>query len=463
MKTIYKTLLSGFILCFFGQAFAAYTLPEYQKTTLDNGLTVYLMEQKEVPLIDATVVFNAGATRDGELAGLATMTTENMLFGARKLNKNAFEEALEFVGAEFDTDVSLDDSRISASFAKKDQQQILGLLADVVKAPSFDATEFDKYKTRYLGALKRQKESPRNVIASYNNQLIYGEHPYSNPVGGDAVSTEKATLDDLKSFYQGWFRPENAALVIVGDFDAKAMLANIDGLFADWKGAGKAAKKTAFPVVEGFDKDRVLLVNKDDARETTFYIGGLGIPRSNVDFVALSVINTVLGGRFTSWLNDELRVNSGLTYGARSRFSAMKHSGHFYISTFTATENTEAAIDLALSTYARLWEKGLDDATLKSAKAYVKGLFPPRYETSGQLSGLLGDMFIYGFDESFINNFQSNVDKLDSESSKALIAKYFPQDNLQFTIIGKSSEIKDIVKKYGDVTEVDITAPGFSF
>lgn len=461
MKTIYKAIL---VVALFlsQQALAAYSLPEYQKTTLENGLTIYLMEQKEVPLIDATVVFNAGATRDGDLPGLATMTTENMLFGAGELDKNSFEETLEFVGAEMTTGVSLDDSRISVSFAKKDQDKILKLLADVVQAPAFNAEEFDKYKTRYLGNLKRQKESPRNVIGAYFNQQIFAGHPYSSPVGGDETSVEQAGLEHLKSFYTGWFRPENAALVLVGDFDAKAMLTQVKSLLGNWQGTGKAAKATAFPTVSGFEKNRVVLVNKDDARETTFFIGGQGIARSNEDFVALSVINTVLGGRFTSWLNDELRVNSGLTYGARSRFDAMKHAGSFYISTFTATENTEAAIDLALSTYQRLWEQGLDDATLKSAKAYVKGLFPPRYETTGQLSGLLGDMFIYGFNESFINNFQSNVDKLDAKASKALINNYFPRENLQFTIIGKSADIKEIVKKYGDITEVNITAPGFS-
>ena len=463
MKTICKRFLLSVALLLLGiqQGIGAYTLPHYHKTQLDNGLTLYLMEQKEVPLIDATVIINAGATEDGAKPGLAAMTSENLLFGAGTLSKSVFEEKLEFVGAQMSTQTTLDYSKVSSSFAAKDQQQILAMLADVILRPQFDQAEFDKYKTRYLGSLIRQKESPRSVLNDYFKQLVFENHPYRAVVGGDADSVKSAQVDDLKGFHQRWFRPQNAALIVVGDFDSKTMSSQLSKLFSKWQGHGTAPNRTSLPKASQAKEARVLLVNKEDARESTFRIGGLGIAKSNPDYVALSVINTILGARFTSWLNDELRVNSGLTYGARSRFDASKASGTFYLSTFTATKNTEAAIDLALKTYARLWEKGIDEATLASAKAYVKGRFPPNYETSAQLASLLGDMFVYGFDQGYIDNFQSNVDKLDIARSKALIAKYFPRDKLQFAIIGKSSDIKDTVKKYGEVTEIDITAPGF--
>ncbi|MGB4775601.1 MAG: insulinase family protein, partial [Daejeonella sp.] len=205
----------------------------------------------------------------------------------------------------------------------------------------------------------------------------------------------------------------------------------------------------------------VLLINKEDARETTLLIGGLGIRRDNPDYVAIEVVNTVFGGRFTSWLNDELRVNSGLTYGANSRFSSLKNSGTFAISTFTATKTTEAAIDKALEVLTKIHSSGIDNETLTSAKNYVKGQFPPRYETAGQLAGLLTQMFWYGFDESFINNFENNVDGLTSAKAKEIVNKYFPKDKLQFVLIGKSADIKKIAEKYGPVTEKQIKADGF--
>ena len=156
-------------------------------------------------------------------------------------------------------------------------------------------------------------------------------------------------------------------------------------------------------------------------------IGGFGVPMSNPDQIQIDVINTILGGRFTSWLNDELRVNAGYTYGARSRFASYKTAGTFYISTFTATKNTEAAIDLAVKTYNRLFEKGIDEATLTSAKNYVKGQFPPDYETSGSLAGFLTQKYIYGLDDSYINDFEKAVDGMTVEKQMRLSKNIFPK------------------------------------
>jgi zinc protease len=200
-----------------------------------------------------------------------------------------------------------------------------------------------------------------------------------------------------------------------------------------------------------------LLINKEDAKETTFFIGAPGISRNNPDFVAIDVVNTLFGGRFTSMLNDELRVNTGLTYGASSRWSPLKNAGSFYITTFTAGKTTEAALDTAISVLNKLHSRGVDEQSLTSARNYVKGQFPPRYETSGQLAGLLTQMFWYKFDESFINNFQKNVDGLTVARAKEIIANYFPKDKLQFVMVGKSADIKKIAEKYGPVTEVQIS------
>jgi predicted Zn-dependent peptidase len=191
------------------------------------------------------------------------------------------------------------------------------------------------------------------------------------------------------------------------------------------------------------------------------YIGQKGVRRDNKDRVAIDVVNTILGGRFTSWLNDELRVNAGLTYGAGSGFASNKEAGMFRISTFTKNKTTEECIDLALEVYGRLHSKGIDAETLSSAKNYVKGQFPPDYETAGSLARFLTSMFIYGYTEDYINNFISNVDKVDAAKVKDVIAKYFPKDNLQIVLIGKSSEIKEKVKKYGELTEKNITDAGF--
>jgi zinc protease len=208
---------------------------------------------------------------------------------------------------------------------------------------------------------------------------------------------------------------------------------------------------------------QVLLVDKSDASESTFYIGGPGVALTNPDRVGIQVVNTILGGRFTSWLNDELRVNAGLTYGARSTFVSYGQGGLFQITTFTRTATTFETIDLALEVYERLWKNGIDEETLASAKAYVKGQFPPRYETSAQLAGLLVQMQLYGYDESFINTFENKVNNLDVAETKRLIDTYFPRENLQMVIVGNAGEIREGLGKYGTLHEVDIKANGFDF
>ncbi|MDP5107294.1 MAG: insulinase family protein, partial [Polaribacter sp.] len=186
------------------------------------------------------------------------------------------------------------------------------------------------------------------------------------------------------------------------------------------------------------------------------YIGAPGVAKNNKDIVAIEVINTLFGGRFTSMINSELRINSGLTYGANSRFINYKYGGSFLISTFTENKSTEQAIDLALEVLNKLHSDGLTEELLTSAKNYVKGQFPPDYETTGQLSNLLTQMFWYDFNEDFINNFEKNVDDLDFKKAKEIISTYFPKDTFQFVLIGKASVIEKMATKYGTVKKVDI-------
>lgn len=439
---------------------ASYRMPGYEKFTLDNGLTVYLMEQHEVPLIYLSLAAPGGSIYDGNKAGLAFFTAEALHFGTKSFTKDQIEETFDFYGASFSSRAINESARINASFASKDMDKILPIVKEMIVNPVVDKTEFEKRKQRALLELKQAKESPRRVINSYFNRSLYGNNPYGSPVGGTIQSVSSISLDDLKNFYDKNYIPNGSALALVGDFKISEMKSYINSLFSDWKRKDLEASPVTPP--EGrLNSNRILLVNKDDATETTFLIGSYGIKQSNPDYVAVEVINTILGGRFTSWLNDELRVNSGLTYGARSSFSALKETGTFTISTYTRTATTVEAIDIALKVLKRLHEKGIDAKTLTSAKNYLKGQFPPRYETPGALSELLVNMFVYDFNESFINDFEKNVDSLSIEKAKEIIAKYFPDNNLQFVLIGKASEIRDKVAKYGEMKMVDINDESF--
>lgn len=456
MKRIITITLFLFSLATgFAQNQASFKLPPYEKVVLKNGLTVYLMEQHEVPMITLSAILPAGAIYDQEKSGLAAMTADALMNGTRSFTKTQIEEQLDFVGATVSAYASKESAGLSARFASKDRAKVLAIISEILLAPSFDTTEFEKDKQLRMVGLEQAKESPRAVIDDYFSQLMFSGHVYANPAAGRVSSVSKISAADARKFYSTYYIPNGSAIAVVGDFNTKEMKAKLTSLFGSWK-KGTAAPNVAAQQIGKAGTAQVLLVNKDDARETTFFIGGPGVPRSNPDYVAMEVVNTAFGGRFTSWLNDELRVNTGLTYGAGSSFNHLKSAGTFRISTFTATKNTEAAIDKALEVLKRLHTTGLDETTLTSAKNYVKGQFPPRYETSRQLASLLTQMHWYGFDETFINNFQKSVDELTVEKARQIVAKYYPKENLQIVMVGRAEEIRKIAAKYGKVTEVQI-------
>ncbi|UCH64440.1 MAG: insulinase family protein [Ignavibacterium sp.] len=440
---------------------AQFKLPPYDKFELENGLTIYLMEKHDVPLISISAVFNAGAERDGEYSGIASFTTEALRFGTAGYTKNQIDSLFNFYGSNLSTYAELDYSGLSTTIMKDNADGLFPIIKEVIASPTFPEEEITNRQQRWLAELDQAKESPRTVIGSYYNKLIYGNSPYGNPVNGTKTGIEKLSGDVVEEFYNFNYSPSSTAIAVVGDFDAETMKSTFSDLFGDWKGYPiKTIGDTYYNEVP-FTESKVYLIDKANATETTFRIGGYGIKMNNEDQTQIDVINTILGARFTSWLNDELRINAGLTYGAGSRFRAYKQSGTFYMASFTATKNTEAALDLAIKTYNRLFEKGIDEETLTSAKNYVKGQFPPDYETASALANLLTQMYVYKLTDSYINDFESKVNALNLDRTSELIKKHFPKDDLQFVLIGKADDIRDVVKKYGKVIERDIAEDGF--
>ena len=350
MKKIYQLIIITFSLVGLSIHLSAqsFKVPPFEKFKLKNGLTVFLVEQHEVPVISVSVILPAGAIYDGEKSGLASLTSTALKHGTKNFTKEKLDEELDFLGASINTSASKESASLSARMATKDRDKVLNLVKQVLLEPVFDAAEFEKEKKRLLVGLEQQKESPRAVIGSYFDKFMYGDHVYGNIIQGKIETVTPITVAEVKKFYTENFLPEGSAISVAGDFNTAEMKIIVSNLFSDWKKGVTPQVNLASKPITNPAGNRVLLINKDDARETTFYIGAPGISRNNPDFVSIEVINTLFGGRFTSMLNDELRVNTGLTYGANSRFNALKNAGTFHISTFTANKTTEPAINKAL-------------------------------------------------------------------------------------------------------------------
>jgi zinc protease len=290
-------------------------------------------------------------------------------------------------------------------------------------------------------------------------QLFHG-HPYGRPQGGSERSLAAITQADVVSYHSLNFSPERATLVFAGDLDPKWMKQALTAAFSGWPKSKPVVKElTPAPRVAG---RRVLLVDSPGAVQTYFWLANVGVDKRYSGRPALDLVNTLYGGRFTSILNTELRIKSGLSYGASSSFVRGSVPGEFAIRSFTQTENTGKALDLALETLDKLKHGAIEPAMLESARAYVLGQYPLRLETAANWAATLADLEFFGLGKDYIEGYGPALQKVDASEVAAVTADAFPRpDNLVIVLIGDAARIRDMVTRYGPVTEMKISQHDF--
>ena len=451
------------MLTIFASTAAAQTLhmPPHEKYVLKNRLTVLLLEKHGVPMINLFAIVKTGSAADpvGE-EGLASITAGLLRKGTKARTAQQFAADLDFIGGEFEADAGADYSSVSAEFLTKDLTRGLELFSDALLHPTFPQAEVEKLLAQSIDGVRGAKDDPQQVLGAYYDGYLYGTHPYGRPSGGDEVSLQRIKRDAIVKLYEANYAPGNTLLAVAGEFNGAEMRKKLEDVFGGWPARTVAATPiAATPPVKG---KRLLLVDKNDATQTYFAFGNVGIARNDPDRVAIRVVNTIFGGRFTSELNEALRVESGYTYGASSFFDSRKAPGPFGIFSFTKNETTTPAIDLALQVLEKLHKDGVTDAQLKSAKSYIKGQFPPNIETSRQLAQIIASHEFYGLGDEEINQLEARVDAVTPEVAKQVIQKHFPAESLVFVLIGKASAIGKAVEKYAEKRDARaISEPGF--
>lgn len=434
-------------------------LPEYSREVLSNGATLLLMPRPGLPLVHIRVEVKGGTEAEpAQLAGLADATASLLRKGTDKRTADDFSMELDGLGATFNTNAGNSSTVVNAEFLSKDFARGVDLLGDVLFHPKFPEPEVTKELGRRVDAARAAKDSAQSAVSSYTRANFFGpDHPYGRIAGEDTLTQIKR--DDIAAYYKRLYVGRNLIVAVAGDFDAvagKAKLAEVFGAVP----TGDAYTWALAPALSS--QARVLLIDKPDATQTYFQIVQPGIDRQNPDRVKLDLVNTLFGGRFTSMLNDELRVNSGLTYGASSTVERSRLPGAISISTYTRTDTTAQAIDLALDILKRLAETGITAEQLASAKAYVKGLFPTnRLETIDQLTAAMIELELYGLDRQEIDGYFARIDAVTLDEANAAARKYYRSDDLLLVLVGAASKIREQVGKYGDVVEAPIQTPGW--
>ncbi|MCH9694595.1 MAG: insulinase family protein, partial [Gammaproteobacteria bacterium] len=434
------------------------TLPDAERLVLENGTVLILNEKHDVPLIGLEAIALGGAVADSK-HGTASLLAELLEKGAGERGSAEFAEAIAAVGGELSTSAGVESVSVSAEFMAKDAALMVELVADLLQRPALKRDEFEKLRDRSVNIIKAAKGSdPGNLMPSYANAFLFGEHPYGNPVGGSETSLAAISHGDLLAYYNDVLGGDRLIVSVSGAFETAKMRELLTAAFSGWRAAAAALPVISSP--SRADGNRVFLIDKPGATQTYFRIGNIGVARSFSGRADLDLANTVFGGRFTSMLMTELRVKSGLSYSARSAMARYSQPGSAFISSFTETSTTVEALDVALGTLAQLRDSGLDAEMITSARNYVMGQFPPRLETAAQLAGQFAVLEAYGLDASYINNYGDDLAAVTPESIAAVIDRVYPKsDALVFVILGDADIIREQLAQFGPITEIALSAP----
>src|SRR5581483_7809104 len=382
------------------------------------------------------IAFNA-LLRGGELGdlagkpGVASLVAGLLEKGAGERDAFQFADAVEGVGGSFGASAGPESIAIRGQFLARDQKLMIELLGAALLQPRFDEAELEKLRDRQIELIKAAKDSdPSELIGTYGRAFLFRDQPYGRPVIGNESTLATIAREDVLNYYRTQFGADRLILIFAGDVDAPALQAAVTKMFGGWHKATRSAPAVVAPV--RLRQRRVLLIDSPGSVQTYFWIGNVGVDRRYPARAALDLVNTLYGGRFTSILNTELRINSGLSYGARSGFTRGAVAGKFAIRSFTQTENTGKAIDLALQTLTRLRTDGVTGEMLDSARSYLLGQFPMEFETAADWAAALGDIELYRLPADYINGYASALRQVTVKESRTVIEQAFPSaDSLE--------------------------------
>ena len=418
-------------------------LPALTRTTLPNGLRLVLAEYHELPLIEFYLLVGAGAAEDpvGE-EGLAALTANTLKGGAGRRSATALAEDIESLGGHISVQPGTEATIVTGEFLAADFVAGLDLLRDVIMAPSFPRDEIRRARDQQLAGITAMLEDPSAIAEKCFAAFLYGGHPYGRPVDGRRKTVAKLGRSEVRDFYDRWYRPNNTMLVVVGDVAAADAVRLVQGAFRDWKPRSDAVPVRMGPPVAVRER-RVLLVDKVDATQAQIRVGNVSIRRSDPDYLAAQVANTILGGGFTSQLIEELRVKRSLTYGAWSQFAARRVGGDFRMGTFTKSPTTVETLALALAVEGRFREAPPAVKALTKAKAYLTGQFPLRLEPPEALAARLAEIEFHGLPRDDLETYGRRVAATGPDEVARVAAAHMPRpDVVAIVVVGKAAELR---------------------
>jgi predicted Zn-dependent peptidase len=417
-------------------------LPQAQVQTLPNGLEIVVVEMHKAPVVDITVLVGAGAVRDPEdLPGLATFTANLLDEGAGARSALEIAEAVDFLGGTLTTSAGVEVAQVNLHVPRRHLAAALDLLADVTLRPTFPEEEIGRQKELRRTSLIQLRDQPNAIAPLAFNALLYpAGHPYGRPQSGNEASTEKLDRARVAGFYSSFYRPGNARVLVVGDVTPAEVATLFGQRFGAWEPAPVAAPPS--PATPDAAPRAFYLVDKPGAAQSVIRIGHPGVTRSTPDYFALQVMNTILGGSFTSRLNQNLRETHGYTYGASSGFEMRRLAGPFRAAASVQTAKTDSSVIEFLKELRGIRDTQVPAGELEKAKAYLTLGMPGDFETTAGAAEKLVELMVNGLPLDSWEKYIPGIRAVTAEDVQRVARQHLDPDRFAIVVVGDRRQIE---------------------
>jgi zinc protease len=443
-------------------AASAVTAPTIVKRTLGNGLQVWTVTRRDLPIVNALLVIRAGSGMDGAKPGIAQVTASLLDEGSAGRSAIEFANALDFLGANLNAGAADEQTQVSLLTLRKQADSAFALMGDMVTRPAFAEEELARERRSRVQALRQQTDRPTIIATETFNRLVYGEdHPYGHPSSGTADVVQHLTRDDVTAFYDQYYRPNNAVLVIVGDVTPAEAQALATRAFGRWVAKPVPAAATAIPARPTAQPTAVYLVDKPGAAQSEIRIGHALAPRStSPDYYALRVLNAALGEAFTSRINLNIREAKGYTYGARTGMTFNRGAGPFVASSGVFTAKTDSSLIEFMKEIREIRAaRPITPAEAEFARSSLVRAYPRRLETNAGVAGVLADIAFFKLPDSEITGYLTRIQQVKPEDVTRVAEKYLAPDSSVIVVVGDLAKIQPGIEALhlGKVTVLDAT------
>lgn len=415
--------------------------PDPVRFTLSNGLPVLLVEKREVPLVQVNVLVGAGSVLDPPgKTGLASMAGAMLDEGAGGRSALELADAIDFLGADLGTSVGEHATEIALHVPLARLEEALPLLADVVVRPDFPAEELERQRKERLTTLLQWHDEPRAIAAVAFGRTLYGDaHPYGAPSLGTEASLRSFTVDDLAGFHAARYHAGAATIVVAGDVDGATIRPLLEAAFGGWESGSPA--EAGVPPAAQVPERRVYLIDKPGAAQSEIRVGRIGVSRSTEDYEAILVMNTILGGSFTSRLNQNLREDKGYSYGAFSFFDFLPHPGPFVALAAVQTAVTDEALAEFMKELAGILEPVPEDEFRKARNNVALG-FPASFQTVAGTAGRVGELALFDLPLDYWDGFVDRVLAVTKADVERVARETIDPERVAIVVVGDLAQIE---------------------